>query len=131
MKSIALGFSVLCCALIMVAWCQPARANEVVASCYAVDVGVFGDRVHIHCGMPNTGCSSPSGTGYCAAKPPNEPPYFAVETSSPMAASVVQSGIVSLTNKRALEIHYDDSPDENPAGCLQQDCRRIIGVIIR
>jgi hypothetical protein len=131
MKSIALGFSVLCCALIMLAWSQPTRASEVVATCYAVDVATFSDRVHIHCGMPNTGCSSPTGTGYCTAKPPSEPPYFAVETSSAMAAGVVQSGIWSLNSKRALEIHYDDNADENPAGCLQQDCRRIIGVIAR
>ncbi len=129
MKSIGLGFSVLCCALIMLAWSQPAHAGEAVASCYAIDVATFGDRVHIHCGIPNTGCGT--ATGYCVAKAPGEPPYFAVETSSPMAASVVQSGISSLNNKRALEIHYDDNPDENPAGCLQQDCRRIVGVVVR
>ena len=131
MKTIALGFSVLCCALILFAWSRPAHANQAVASCYAIDVATFGDRVHIHCGMPNTGCSNASGSGYCTAKPPNEPAYFAVETTSPMAASVVQSGISSLNSKHALEISYSDNADENPAGCLQQDCRRILGVVVR
>ena len=131
MKTIALGFSVLCCALIMLAWSQPARAGEAVASCYVVDVATFGDRVHIHCGMPNTGCSNSSGSGLCTAKPRNEPFYFAVETTSPMAASVVQSGIASLNSKRPLEISYSDNADDNPAGCLQLDCRRIVGVVVR
>jgi len=129
MKSIALGFSVLCCALVMLAWSRPAHAGEAVASCYVVDVATFGDRVHIHCGIPNTGCGT--ATGYCTAKMPGEPPYFAVETTSPMAASVVQSGLAALANKRALEITYSDSPDDNPAGCQQNDCRRILGVIAR
>jgi len=129
MKTIALGFSILCCAPIMLAWSHPAHAGEAVASCYAIDVATYGDRVHIHCGMPNTGCGT--ATGYCTAKPPNEPAYFAVETSSPMAASVVQSGIAALANKHALEISYDDNPGENPGGCLQQDCRRILSVTVR
>ena len=129
MRTITLGLSILCCALSMLAWSQPAHAGEAVATCYVIDVATFSDRVHIHCGMPNTGCGT--ATGYCNAKPPNEPPYFAVETNSPMAASVVQSGLAAQNSKRALEISYDDNPDDNPAGCLQKDCRRIVGVVVR
>jgi hypothetical protein len=92
-------------------------------------VATYSDRVHIHCAPPVTACSLTPGA--CAQEAQNEPPYFAVETTSPMAAAVVQSGISSLNSKRALEISYDDNPDDNPAGCLQQDCRRIVGVVIR
>jgi hypothetical protein len=129
MKTIALGFSILCCTLIMLAWSQPARAGEAAASCYVVDVATFGDRVHIHCGIPPNGCVNIGGTGLCPGKLPYE--YFAVETNSPMAASVVQSGLAGLNSKRPLEITYSDNADDNPAGCLQQDCRRIVSVVVR
>lgn len=125
MKSIALGFSVLCCALIMLAWSQPAHAGQAEFKCTVVDVATFGDRVHIHCTQGLTACSlTPGGC-------PDQPLYFAVETGSPMAASVVQSGIAAMMNKHYLQISYDDNPDENPAGCQQNDCRRIIGVVVR
>ncbi len=125
MKTIALGFSVLFCALIMLAWSQPAHAGQVDVKCSVVDVATFSDRVHIHCTLGLNACSlTPGGC-------PEQPVYFAVETSSPMAASVVQSGIAGLINKQYLQITYDDNSDDNPAGCLQQDCRRIVGVVIR
>lgn len=129
MKSIALVFSGLCCALIMLAWSRPAHADEAVAKCIVIEVATFGDRVHIHCGIPPNACVSIGGTGYCPGKLPYE--YFAVETNSPMAASVVQSGLTALINNRMFEISYDDNAAENPAGCLQHDCRRILGVVIR
>jgi hypothetical protein len=125
MKSIALGFSVLCCALIMFAWSQPVKAGQAEFKCPVVDVATFTDRVHIHCAPGLTACSlTPGGC-------PEQPVYFAVETSSPMAASVVQSGIGALSNNHYLQISYDDNSDDNPAGCLQQDCRRIVGVVVR
>ena len=129
MKTIALGLSVLCCTLTILAWSQPANAGQTATTCYPVDVATFSDRVHVHCAPPVTACSLTPGA--CSQQTQNGPLYFALETNSPMAASVVQSGLVALVNKRALEISYDDNPDDNPAGCLQQDCRRIVGVVIR
>lgn len=129
MKSIALGFSVLCCALVMLAWSQPAHAGQAGTSCHVIDVATFSDRVHVHCAAPVTACSlTPGG---CSQSAQSEPPYFAVETDSPMAASVVQSGLAALIHNRSLDISYDDNPGANPAGCLQHDCRRILAVVVR
>jgi hypothetical protein len=129
MKTIALGFSVLCCAAILFAWSQPAKASQAVTTCYVIDVATYSDRIHIHCAPPVSGCSlTPSG---CPQGAQTQPVYFAVETSGSMASSVVQTGLAALIHKRPLEIAFDDNPGENPAGCEQNDCRRIVGVVLR
>jgi hypothetical protein len=48
MKTIALGFSVLFCALIMLAWSQPVRAGQAGTTCHVIDVATFSDRIHVH-----------------------------------------------------------------------------------
>lgn len=70
MKSIALVFSGLCCALIMLAWSRPTHADEVVAKCIVIEVATFGDRVHIHCGIPPNACVNIGGTGFVLASFP-------------------------------------------------------------
>jgi len=129
MKTIAIGILVLICTVTLLAWSPPAKAGQAVVTCYVVDVATYGDRVHIHCAPPVSGCSLAAGN--CQPAAAAQPLYFAVETGSPMAASVVHSGLAGLINKRSLEISYDDDPDQNPAGCQPNDCRRIVGVVIR
>ena len=47
-----------------------------------------------------------------------------------MASSVVQVGLAAFTSKRILTVFFDDDTGANPAGCNENDCRRIIGVMI-
>ena len=129
MKTFALGFVVFACALSAMTMSSPAHAGQAVAECYVVDVATFDNRVHIHCQTPVTACSLSAGGTACAAQgiPPT---YVAVESTSPMASSVVQVGLAAFTSKRILTVFFDDDTGANPAGCNENDCRRIIGVMI-
>jgi hypothetical protein len=125
MKTIALGLSVLCSVTALV-WSGPAQAGQVMAGCSVVDVATFNNRVHIHCTAPFDPCSLKSGPCTPAATPPT---YVAVESNAAMASTVIQLGLFALTSKHMLNIWYDDNAGANPAGCNQNDCRRIIGVV--
>ena len=46
-----------------------------------------------------------------------------------MASTVVQVGLFALTSKHTVDIFFDDNAGANPAGCNQNDCRRLIGVV--
>ena len=113
MKTIALGFSVLFGAGSMLAASSPAHA-AVSSHCLVYEVATFDNRVHIR-----VKCDYGEQT----------PTYVAVESNSPMAATVVQVGLFAMTSKRFVNVFYDDNVGANPAGCNQNDCRRIIGVV--
>lgn len=125
MKAIALGLSVLCAGVTLLA-SEPARAGQAFAACSVVDVATFNNRVHIHCTKPVSGCELKSGP--CDA-PPSPPTYVAVESTSAMASTVVQVGLYALTSKHLVDVFFDDNAGANPAGCNQNDCRRLIGVV--
>ena len=127
MKTMALGFSVLCFCVAAFAWSGAAYAGQQVTNCPIVDIATFNNRVHIHCTPQISACSLQPGK--CAA--PEPPQYFAVEASSAMAPTVIQIALAALSSKRPLNIFYDDNAAANPGGCQQNDCRRIIGVVIR
>ena len=65
----------------------------------------------------------------CPQQTPTPPTYVAVESNSPMAATVVQIGLAALASKHSVDIFFDDNAGANPAGCNGNDCRRLIGVV--
>ena len=126
MKTIALGLSVLCVGVTLLAN-EPAHAGQASASCSVVDVATFDNRVHIHCAKPLSGCELQSGG--CTQQGASPPAYVAVESNSAMAPTVIQVGLFALTSKRLVDIFYNDNTSANPAGCNQNDCHRLIGVV--
>ncbi|MEQ1812632.1 MAG: hypothetical protein ABL889_22085 [Terricaulis sp.] len=57
--------------------------------------------------------------------------YFAVENSvseNAMALTVLSVANAAVQRNRPLTIVYRTNPNQNPAGCLASDCRRIVGV---
>jgi hypothetical protein len=112
MKTIALGFSVLCSAGATLATTVPANAATGL-HCVVLEVASFDNRVHIR--------------AKCDYSP--VPTYVAVESNSPMAATTVQVGLYAMTGKHFVNIFYDENVGANPAGCNQDDCRRLIGLI--
>ena len=129
MKTFVLGVVVLACSLSALTMSSRAHAGQAVAECAVVDVATFDNRVHIHCQTPITACGLAAGGGPCPDQG-NVPTYVAVEANSPMASSVVQVGLVALSGNKRLTVFFDDDTGANPAGCNQNDCRRIIGVVI-
>ena len=126
MKTIALGLSVLCAGVTLLG-AKPAHAGQAFASCSVVDVATFSNRVHIHCTKPVSGCDFQSGG--CAQQQAAPPTYVAVESTSPMAPTVVQVGLFALTSKHLVDVLFDDNAGANPPGCNANDCRRLVGVV--
>jgi hypothetical protein len=130
-KNVVVAFSALCCAGAALTWSEPARAAQVVAGCSVVDVATFNNRVHIHCTPQVAPCELAAGGCGQQGPGPTAPTYVAVEATNPMASSVVQVGLSALLNKRSVNVYFDDNVGLNPAGCNANDCRRLIGVVIR
>ena len=102
----------------------PVRASQVSAPCTIAEVATFVDRVHVRCLIWR------SGTGGSGSAP-GLPAYLAIEADSPMAAHVIQLGLSALINSRKVDVFYDNDAGANPPGCLQHDCRRLLGLVIR
>jgi hypothetical protein len=128
MKTIALGLSVLCASVTLLA-SEPAHAGQVSAYCTVTEVATFNNRVHIHCTKPITACDLKAGAGGCGPEV-SPPAYVAVESNSAMASTTIQIGLSALTTKRLVVVFFDDNAGANPVGCNQNDCRRLIGVVI-
>ena len=128
MKTFASAVVIAACALAALATSSTAHAGQAIAECAVIDVATFDNRIHIHCQKPVTACGMMAGT-QCPDMG-NVPAYVAVESSSPMASSVVQVGLAALSGNKRLTVYFDDDAGANPAGCNQDDCRRIIGVAI-
>lgn len=59
--------------------------------------------------------------------------YFAVENNvshNAMALAILSVANAAIQSDRTLTIIYRTSADENPAGCLASDCRRIVGALL-
>ena len=126
--STSLAAAVACLGALFVG-AAPAQAGQAFAACHVVDVASFNNRVHIHCEAPVSACSlTPGGCPKGAGAPPT---YVAAEANSPMASTTVQIGLAAIVSKREVNIFYDDSTSANPAGCNANDCRRLIGIVIR
>src|ERR1700690_3954500 len=103
MKTIALGFSLLCSVAAMLGWSVQAHAGQVMMACTVSEVATFDNRIHIHCPPPTPACAltpggcattvgggpcGPTSSGSCKSQIP--PTYVAVEATTPMEATAIQ-----------------------------------------
>jgi hypothetical protein len=95
-------------------------AESTLNNCLVHSVAALSNRVHIQCSAPAVG------TIYGIR-------YFAVENTvaqNAMALSILSVANAAMQQNRSLTIIYRSNPNDNPAGCNANDCRRIVGVIM-
>ena len=73
----------------------------------------FYDRTHVRCYNPARGKFM----------------FFAVDTSQPVAETLLNKAWKSMRSGKPLTITYAPTPDLNPTSCDQQNCRRLIDVL--
>ena len=81
--------------------------------CFVRDVMAFYDRTHVRCYIPARGKFM----------------FFAVDTSQPVAETLLNKAWRSMRSGKPLTITYAPTPDLNPTSCDQQNCRRLIDVL--
>ena len=98
----------------------PAPYSSDSRFCRLTDVSVFADRVHIHCALPTAldqQQSGAQGTSFL---------FYALETNSPMAPSIISLATGAMVADRLVFIRYANRDTDNPAGCGDTDCRRLL-----
>lgn len=73
---------------------------------------VFYDRVHVR----------------CYNKTDEGVTFFAVDTSQPIAVSLVTKALTAMQQGRPVKIAYAPDTDLNPPGCRKTDCRRLLDI---
>ena len=122
-------FALVAAALVAIG---PAAAATTDRQCAIGDVSAFADRVHLLCTPPPQpdGAFAYSGAlgRQVYAAPYTALPYFATETSGPLADKVAAVGLVALQTARIVTVTFDTDPAHNPPGCGTSDCRRIVAL---
>jgi hypothetical protein len=80
--------------------------------CFVRDVMSFYDRTHVRCYNRAQGKFS----------------YFAVDTSQPVAETVLNKAWKSMRSGKPLTVKYAPTSDLNPTNCAARDCRRLLDV---
>ncbi|MBI1213519.1 MAG: hypothetical protein GC190_18825 [Alphaproteobacteria bacterium] len=80
--------------------------------CFVRDAMVFYDRVHVR----------------CYNKTAEGVTFFAVDTSQPIAVSLVTKALSAMQQGRPVKIAYAPDTDLNPPGCRKADCRRLLDI---
>ena len=80
--------------------------------CFVRDVMSFYDRTHVRC--------------YNRAQ--GKFLYFAVDTSQPVAETLLNKAWKSMRSGKPLTVKYAPTSDLNPTNCAAQDCRRLLDV---
>ena len=80
--------------------------------CFVRDAMVFYDRVHVR----------------CYNKTAEGVTFFAVDTSQPIAVSLITKALMAMQQGRPVKIAYAPGPDLNPPGCRAADCRRLLDI---
>src|ERR1700674_667454 len=75
--------------------------------CFVRDAMVFYDRVHVR----------------CYNKTADGVTFFAVDTSQPIAVSLITKALSAMQQGRPVRIAYAPDGDLNPPGCRKTDCR--------
>jgi hypothetical protein len=80
--------------------------------CFVRDVMSFFDRTHVRCYNRAQGKLS----------------YFAVDTSQPVAETLLNKAWKSMRSGKPLTVKYAPTSDLNPTNCAARDCRRLLDV---
>ena len=80
--------------------------------CFVRDVMAFYDRTHVRC------YNKVQGKVY----------FFAVDTSQPVAETVLVKALAAMKSGKPLTIAFAPETDLNPSNCGKKDCRRIIDI---
>lgn len=81
--------------------------------CFVRDVMAFYDRTHVRCYNPARGKFS----------------FFAVDTSQPVAETLLNKSWKAMRSGKPLTIKYAPTADLNPTSCAPDNCRRLIDVL--
>lgn len=136
----------------------PPPSRIVSVTCRVGNIGVFQNRVHVRCAAADNqavqrsiqemlnsidrmGVGSAGGGGapldpatqaMYQAMAANLPRFFAVGTQAEpaMADRLVQVASAAAAQNRQVEIFFDAANSANPPGCAQNDCRRLIGIVM-
>ena len=81
--------------------------------CFVRDVMAFYDRTHVRCYNPARGKYN----------------FFAVDTSQPVAETLLNKAWKSMRSGKPLTITYAPTAELNPTSCDPQNCRRLIDVL--
>jgi len=82
------------------------------ARCFVRDVMAFYDRTHVRCYNKLRG----------------KVVYFAVDTSQPVAATVLSKALKGMQSGKPVTITYAPGTDLNPSNCGRKDCRRLLDI---
>ena len=82
------------------------------ARCFVRDVMAFYDRTHVRCYNKLRG----------------KIVYFAVDTSQPVAATVLSKALKGMQSGKPVTITYAPGTDLNPSNCGRKDCRRLLDI---
>ena len=112
----------------------PAAAAIKERACVAAEIAAYSDRVHVFCASAEVSLATliradpehVAAAQAAAAAAAGSPPFYAVSSTDPLADKLMTLAGRSL-GEREIYILYDDDPANNPAGCAQSDCRRVIG----
>jgi len=82
------------------------------ARCFVRDVMAFYDRTHVRCYNKLRG----------------KIVFFAVDTSQPVAATVLSKALKGMQTGKPVTITYAPGTDLNPSNCGRKDCRRLLDI---
>ncbi len=98
--------------------------------CLITDVTAFEARVHIRCSQPPMPSSNNGPGGALETKIDKflyeQTPYFAVESSSPLAGQLAVLGVAAMQSNMVVKIVFRTDTALNPVGCQKNDCRRLL-----
>jgi hypothetical protein len=82
------------------------------ARCFVRDVMAFYDRTHVR----------------CYNKVRGKVVFFAVDTSQPVAGTVLSKALKGMQSGKPVTITYAPGTDLNPSNCGRKDCRRLLDI---
>jgi len=80
--------------------------------CFVRDVMAFYDRTHVR----------------CYNKTPGNLIFFAVDTSQPIAATVLAKALKAMQLGKPVTVTYAPTTDLNPTNCNKLNCRRLLDI---
>jgi hypothetical protein len=92
---------------------SPTEMSPLTHRCFVRDVMAFYDRTHVR-------CHNAAGERFI---------YFAVDTSQPVAETLLVKAWRSMRSGKPLRLKYAPPPDLNPPNCKPANCRRLLDAV--